>query len=72
MNQLVIALTGVIAISLLQWGRGPWHRAGSWVGLAGQPFWLWETWQARQHGMFTLSAIYTAIYIAGVLHARSR
>lgn len=70
--QVVIAITGVAALLLLQFGRGAWHRAGSFVGLSGQPFWLCETWNADQRGMFVLSALYTVIYLAGVLRSQSR
>jgi hypothetical protein len=42
------------------------NRWGWLVGLASQPFWLYETWQAAQWGMFANSLVFTAIYARGL------
>lgn len=63
--QLVILATGLIAVSLLMGDNRHFRRAAPWIGLVGQPFWLWETWHATQAGMFVLSCGYTLIYLLG-------
>lgn len=63
MSQLVIGITGVLALALIQFGGARKRLVGAWVGLAGQPFWLWEAWQAKQHGMLFISACYSAVFV---------
>lgn len=65
MNQLVIAATGLMALGLLMGDNRFCKRLAPWIGLVGQPFWLWETWHATQAGMFLLSCGYTLIYLFG-------
>lgn len=42
--------------------------AGFAVGLAAQPFWLLETWRARQWGMFLNSLLWTGAFSAGLFN----
>lgn len=63
--QWAIALLGLPALVLVTQGQG-WERWGVLLGLAGQPFWCWTTWQRRQWGMFALSLAYVAAWTRGV------
>lgn len=69
--QVVIGLTGALAILLISRGGHRWARWGYVVGLVGQPFWLYVTFAAGQWGMFALSAFYAAVWVDGIrLHFR--
>lgn len=51
-----------------------WRAAAPFVGIAGQPFWLWATWDAGQWGMLGLSIAYTLAWgrgVVGVLRDRA-
>ena len=63
--QLAIAALSVAAMLMIA-STGPFHRWGFVVGLLSQPFWIAATWRARQWGMFTLSVIYTFVWIFGI------
>lgn len=46
-------------------------QAGIWgwvVGLAAQPFWLIETYRARQWGMFLNAVMWSGAFVAGLLN----
>jgi hypothetical protein len=65
-DQLGIALTGVIAIFLTQSKREELRRYACIFGLAGQPFWFWAAWQADQWGILTINVLYAAAWSKGV------
>ena len=70
MSQLLLALFGLTAVYLSMVSTKPTHhRWAPVVGLAGQPFWLWVTADARQWGMFALCCCYTALYAKGAWKA---
>lgn len=63
--QIWIAVTGLAAIALLQFGG---RRARGWapfIGLAGQPAWLWHAVDAHALGIGMVSAAYTVVWVAG-------
>lgn len=67
----MIAQSAILALSAI----GIWllscRDAGRWgwvVGLAAQPFWLWETLRAEQWGMFANAIVFTAIYFRGLIN----
>lgn len=64
-EQIIIMLSSCVAISLLTTGTEKARRVGSLIGLIGQPFWLWSTFEAGQWGMFVVSAWFTYRYIVG-------
>jgi hypothetical protein len=66
MDQIIIALTGIFAILLMQDKRESVRKWAPVVGLLGQPFWLWATWNARMDGMFIVSVLYTLVWIKGL------
>lgn len=64
--QLAIAITGVAAAWI---NHDPQERTRRWaclIGLAGQPFWLWATWQAGQLGMLAVTVGYTVAFMRGM------
>jgi len=65
-EQIAIALLGVSAIWLSQdtsLGRRRW---ASILGLLGQPFWFYSSYQAEQWGIFLLCFFYTLAWAKGV------
>jgi hypothetical protein len=60
-----IAVLSLAAIVMLVSG-GSWHRWGSVVGLASQPFWIFATWRARRWGMFVVSCAYVFVWVFGI------
>jgi hypothetical protein len=69
--QAWIFVTGALSVWLIANPFSHYHRLGCWIGLLGQPCWLWATYQQSQWGMFALTLIYSLSFIKGiVLHAR--
>lgn len=64
--QIMIAITGIIAIFLTQAESQKHQRYACLFGLAGQPFWLVSTYQAAQWGIFIVSIFYTLAWLKGV------
>ena len=65
-EQIMIALTGLIAVGLSQQGNLELKRYACFFGLAGQPFWFYATLQAEQFGIFVLSLFYTYAWGMGL------
>jgi len=59
MEQIAIAVTGVVAIWLTQQSKSELKKYASILGLIGQPFWFYATISAEQWGIFVLSWFYT-------------
>ena len=66
MDQLVIALTGAVAVWLSQDKRAARRKWACIFGLAGQPFWFYATWTAEQYGIFVSCLLYTYSWASGV------
>lgn len=65
-DQIGIALTGVIAIFLTQ-SKHEWlRRYACLFGIAGQPFWIYAAWTAGQWGILMLTMLYTFAWAKGV------
>jgi hypothetical protein len=64
--QFGIALTGTVAIFLTQSKSAEARRYACLFGIAGQPFWIYETWFATQWGMFALTFLYTLAWLKGI------
>ena len=62
MNQLFLALLSLVAAALSQSPYPQHQRYACVAGLAAQPFWLAETWRARQWGMLVLTCFYAAVW----------
>jgi len=65
LNQGAIIVFSCLAIWLVG-RREPWRRWGFIVGLLGQPFWLWSSWQHEQWGIFAVSVWYTYAWMQGI------
>lgn len=68
MEQLFIALFGVTAIWLSQDKRESYRKYACILGLLGQPFWFYATYQAEQWGIFALCFIYALSWAKGLNH----
>lgn len=65
MEQVGIALTGVVAIWLSQDKRERWRKYACLFGLAGQPFWFYSAYSTEQWGIFILCTFYTWAWLKG-------
>lgn len=64
-EQIAIALTGIIAIWLTQQHRECWKKYACLFGIAGQPFWFYSAYQAEQWGILLLTFLYTYSWLLG-------
>lgn len=60
-----ILVTGLGAIALLQFGGRRLQRWAPFIGLAGQPAWLWTAVDAQAVGVGVVSAAYTVVWALG-------
>ncbi|GGI16396.1 hypothetical protein [Oxalicibacterium faecigallinarum] len=67
--QILIAITGALAIMLITSPHADVVRVGFIIGLLGQPCWLYCTFKARQWGMFGLTLVFTYSYLRGLFPA---
>ena len=65
-DQIGIALTGVIAIWLTQQSNEEWKKYACLFGIAGQPFWFYSAYTAEQWGIFILCFFYTYSWAIGI------
>lgn len=65
-DQVMIALTGVISIWLVNDHREGYRRFACLFGLAGQPFWFYSAISTEQWGVLALAVIYTLAWMRGV------
>lgn len=64
--QLLIALTGVLALWLATDPDRKRQAYASLLGILGQPAWLYVTWTQQSYGMFFVSVLYTLIWLRGI------
>lgn len=65
MDQILIALTGAVAVLLSQDERYSVRKYACLFGLLGQPFWFYATYIAEQWGIFALCFVYLAAWAKG-------
>ncbi|WP_341232390.1 hypothetical protein [uncultured Methylophaga sp.] len=65
-DQVAIALTGVVAIWLSQDSRKSVARYACIFGMIGQPFWFYSAFMSEQWGIFILCFFYTFAWARGV------
>ena len=65
-EQIAIALTGVVAIYLTQQSNSNLKKYACLFGLAGQPFWFYSAISAEQWGIVILCCFYTHAWTLGV------
>jgi hypothetical protein len=63
--QAIIFATSAAAMWLLTDRSEKRRRAGCWIGLLGQPFWLYSTF-GTQWGIFGLAVLYLYCYARGI------
>jgi hypothetical protein len=66
MDQIAIAVTGVVAIWLTQQSNEQWKKYACLFGIVGQPFWFYSAYQAEQWGIFVLCIFYTYSWCLGI------
>lgn len=65
-DQVAIALTGVVAIWLSQDSRKSVAKYACIFGMIGQPFWFYSAYMSEQWGIFILCFFYTFAWARGV------
>lgn len=65
-SQILIAVTGGIAVYLSQQNNDRLKKFACLFGLVSQPFWWFSTLQSQQYGMFLLTLLYTYSWCLGV------
>lgn len=70
--QIWIAASGLAAIALLQFGTTRGRRWAPFIGLAGQPAWIWHAIDAHAVGVLVVSAAYTVVWLAGCIREARR
>lgn len=63
--QIWIAITGLAAVALLQFGDERQRRAAPWIGLAGQPAWIAHAQQTEALGVAVVVVAYTVLWMVG-------
>lgn len=66
LEQIGIALTGVIAIWLSQDSNPNRRKYACIFGMLGQPFWFYSAYIAEQWGIFILCFFYAFSWMKGV------
>ena len=66
MDQILIAITGVIAIWLTQQGNDNIKKYACLFGITGQPFWFYSAYTNEQWGIFILCIFYTYSWLLGI------
>jgi hypothetical protein len=64
--QILIAVTGLMAVFLSQNEKIEIRKYACIFGMAGQPFWFYESYSAEQWGIFCLSFAYTIAWFKGI------
>jgi hypothetical protein len=64
--QAGIALSGIVAIWLVQEPQSRWYRWGCLIGFLGQPLWFLTAWMNEQWGIFILCFFYAFAWYRGV------
>lgn len=69
MLQAWILLSGLTALLMLQLGSARVRRWAPFVGLAGQPAWLWFAVDTHAAGVLGVTLAYTAVWVIGCVKA---
>lgn len=63
--QAWILFTGVTALLLTIHGNELGRILAPFIGLAGQPAWVWSAYQADQMGILLVTGAYTLVWLSG-------
>jgi len=66
MLQAALLIINGLAIACLISDKSKWRLLGCWLGLAGEPLWLWTSWTNGQWAIVILSLWYAGVFIAGI------
>ena len=66
MIQLFACIFGVLAIASVYSEKEMIRKWAPVFGLAGQPFWFYETYDHEQWGFFFLTVAYTGLWLKGL------
>ena len=64
-EQVMIIFTSVTSVWLTQQSNKELKRYACLFGLLAQPFWFYTTYKAEQWGIFSVSFIYSGIWLMG-------
>ncbi|HRP27459.1 MAG TPA: hypothetical protein PLG77_03395 [Burkholderiaceae bacterium] len=64
--------TSARAARLAQFGAARARRWAPFLGLAGQPAWIWHAIDAQAVGVLVVSAAYTVVWLAGCVSEMRR
>ncbi len=67
LDQVCLATFGITAIWLTNDSRESFQKWGPVIGLLGQPFWLYATYNKELWGMLIICCFYTVAWIKGVI-----
>ena len=65
MDQILLALLGVIAVALTQSEKEGVRKYAPLFGLSAQPLWLMTALEVQKWGMFFMVALYTILWAIG-------
>ena len=71
MLQAALLIINGLAIARLISDQRKWRLVGCWLGLAGEPLWLWTSWTNGQWAIVILSVWYAGVFIAGIKRNRA-
>jgi nicotinamide riboside transporter PnuC len=60
--QLIIGLLGTLALFLTIKGK----KLGCYIGLLGQPFWIWMSVTNKLWGVLVVSVAYFGVFLYGI------
>ena len=66
--QINIFIFSSISIYYLSSNLEGAQKLGFIFGVISQPFWIYETYRSKQHGMFLLSLWYSFFWVRGLLN----
>jgi len=66
MEQIAIAITGVVAIWITQQSDERLKKYSCLLGMAGQPFWFYSAYNSEQWGIFILCFFYSYSWAVGI------
>lgn len=61
-SQFGLAFFGIAALSLAYLPEWPVSKWSPFIGLLGQPFWLYSGAKAKMWGVFAMSLVYSLVY----------
>lgn len=65
-DQILLGIFGVIAIRFTQDPRESRQKLAPVIGIIGQPFWLYATWNKELWVMFFICCLYTDAWLKGI------